>query len=58
MNILYFADSDITINKGGVNRVTHFLSREFMNMPGWKCYLAYLNESKVLPVSENTRLRR
>ncbi|WP_068691527.1 glycosyltransferase [Culturomica massiliensis] len=52
MNILYFADSDITINKGGVNRVTHFLSREFMNMPGWKCYLAYLNESKVLPVSE------
>ena len=52
MNILYFADSDITINKGGVNRITHFLSREFMSMPGWKCYLAYLNKSKVLPVSE------
>lgn len=52
MNILYFADADISINKGGVNRITHFLSRKFMSLPGWKCYLAYLNESKVLPVSE------
>lgn len=52
MNILYFADADISINKGGVNRITHSLSRKFMSIPGWKCYLAYLNESKVLPVSE------
>lgn len=52
MNILYLADADISINKGGVNRITHTLSRKFMSIPGWKCYLAYLNESKVLPVSE------
>lgn len=52
MNILYFTDSDITINKGGVNRVTHFLSRKFMNLPGWNCYIAYLDESTILPVSE------
>lgn len=52
MNILYLADADISINKGGVNRITHTLSRKFMSIPGWKCYLAYLNESKVLPVSK------
>lgn len=52
MNILYLTDADITVNKGGVNRVTHFLSRKFMDLPGWNCYLAYLYESTVLPVSE------
>lgn len=52
MNILYFADADITINKGGVNRVTHFLSREFMKIPAYNCHLAYLHPSKILPVSE------
>ena len=52
LNILYFTDGDVTINKGGVNRVIHFLSRQFMAIPGWKCHLAYLWESKVLPVSK------
>lgn len=52
MNILFFADVDITTNRGGVNRVTHFLSRQFMEIPGWKCYIAYLYESDILPVSD------
>lgn len=52
MNILFFVDADITINRGGVSRVTHFLSRKFMEQPNDKCYLAYLFESQQKPVSE------
>lgn len=51
MNILFFVDADITINRGGVSRVTHFLSRKFMEKNN-KCYLAYLFESKEKPLSE------
>lgn len=50
MNILFFVDADITINRGGVSRVTHFLSRKFMEKNN-KCYLAYLFESKEKPLS-------
>lgn len=58
MNILFFVDADITINRGGVSRVTHFLSREFMQKPGWNCHLAYLYESKQQPISEfNGKIR-
>lgn len=52
MNILFCTDSDITIKKGGVNRVTHFISREFMKLPNWTCHLAYLSESTILPISD------
>lgn len=52
MNILFCTDSDITIKKGGVNRVTHFISREFMKLPDWTCHLAYLHESTIFPVSD------
>jgi glycosyltransferase involved in cell wall biosynthesis len=46
MNILFITDTDIFPLDGGINRIVSVLADGFAKLPGYKCFLAYMNDSK------------
>ena len=51
MKILFITENEISPNQGGVGRITHVLTQEFMARGDVSCSLAYVHKETLLPLT-------